>query len=507
MQPNTKKHLSAVGSLIKNLREERGVTQAEFAKRLGTTQSAVARIEGGQQNVSAGLLSRIGDILNKSVIQVSDGAINLEIEGGHPLVGSITTKTSKNCAVGLICASLLNKGETTLQNVPKIEEVYRMIEVLVSIGVSVRWDKNDLIIKPPPKLSLQEINKTSAEKTRSVIMLIGPLMHILKSFSRPHPGGCKLGARTVRPHFYALENLGVSIVSHKGRHDIRVGKPKNREVVLYESGDTVTENTLMAAARLPGVTTIKYASANYQIQELCFFLESLGVQIEGVGTSTLKIYGKPQIDTSISYSVSEDPIEAMFMLAAAIVTKSRITIKRCPIDFLEVELLKLKKMGFRYKVGKSFKALNGRTRLADIETYPSRLTALEEKIHPNVYPGLNIDNIPFFAIIATQAKGQTFIHDWVYEGRAIHYKELDKLGAEIILADPHRVYINGPTELRPSEVICPPALRPAAIILIRMLAAKGRSVLRNVYSINRGYEDLVRRLNNLGAHIKILREL
>jgi len=160
-------------------------------------------------------------------------------------------------------------------------------------------------------------------------------------------------------------------------------------------------------------------------------------------------------------------------------------------------------MGFNYKIIKKYKCLNGFTKLADIKTFPSELVALEEKIHPLPYPGLNIDNLPFFVPVATQAKGTTLIHDWVYENRAIYYMELNKLRANIILADPHRVYVDGPSELKAAEIICPPALRPAAIILIAMLAAKGTSLLRNVYSINRGYENLVSRLNQLGAKIEI----
>lgn len=501
------KQLSVLGALIKNLREERGITQAEFANRLGTTQSAVARIESGQQNVSTRLLSRVSAVLEKDIIQVNTGAINLQIEGGHKLSGTIDVKTSKNSAMGLLCASLLNKGQTTLARVPKIEEVFRMIEVFQSIGISVRWEQDDLIIKPPEHPDLRALNRDSGEKTRSVIMLIGPLSHVLKKFAVPHPGGCRLGQRTMRPHFYALENLGVEIKTTHGDYKVDVGKPRSREVVLYESGDTVTENVLMRAARLPNTTVIKYASANYQVQDLCFFLQRLGVKIEGIGTTTLVVTGKKEeISMDVRYEISEDPIEAMFMLTAAIVTKSNITIRGCSIDFLELELLRLKKMGFRYHMSKRYKAQNGRTDLVDIETFPSSLHALEEKMDARPYPGPNIDNLPFFAAIATQAKGQTFIFDWVYEGRAIYYKELDKLGADIILADPYRVYINGPSELKASEVICPPALRPAAIILISMLGAKGVSVLRNIYSINRGYEGLVRRLNNLGAHIKILRE-
>ena len=196
----------------------------------------------------------------------------------------------------------------------------------------------------------------------------------------------------------------------------------------------------------------------------------------------------------------------MFFLSVAIVTKSSITIKRCPIDFLEIELLKLEKMGFRYKILKKYKALNGETNLVDIKTFPSKLTALEEKIESRPYPGLNIDNLPFFAVIGTVAEGQTFIHDWVYEKRAIYYKDLEKLGADTILADPHRFYVNGPTKLRATEAICPPALRPAAILLVGMLGATGTSILRNVYSINRGYEDLASRLSKLGAKISVFKE-
>ncbi len=193
----------------------------------------------------------------------------------------------------------------------------------------------------------------------------------------------------------------------------------------------------------------------------------------------------------------------MFFLASAIVTKSVVTIKKCPIDFLELELLKLKKMGFKYEIKKTYKGENGFVNLVDIKTFSSNLTALKEKIHPLTYPGINMDNIPFFAVIATQAEGETFIHDWPYEKRTIYYAELEKLGASVVLADPHRVYIKGKTALHATEIVSPEALRPAAIILIGMLAAKGTSILRNVYSIKRGYEDIANRLNKLGAKIEV----
>ncbi|MEI6528458.1 MAG: UDP-N-acetylglucosamine 1-carboxyvinyltransferase [bacterium] len=497
--------LSSIGQLIKELREKRGITQVEFAEKLNTTQSAIARIESGEQNLTTEMIQKISNALEREIVTVSKGAMNFEVDGGHKLSGTITTKTSKNGAMGIISASLLNKGRTTIKNVPKIEEVYRMVEVLESIGVNIKWSGNDLEIQAE-NINLKNINKISAEKTRSIIMLIGSLVHRLKRFSLPQSGGCKLGARTVTPHLFALENYGINIVSKSKSYEVSAPKLKPAEYALYESGDTVTENALIAAAMIPGKSVIKFASANYMVQDLCFFLEDLGVKIDGIGTSTLTVYGIKEINKNVTYHLGEDPIDTMFFLATAVVTNSSIEIKRCPINFLEIELLKLKKMGVRFKLSKTYKGLNGRIDLVDIKTSPSKLTALQDKIEAHPYPGLNIDNLPFFAVIATQARGQTLIHDWIYEKRAIHYKELDKLGADTILADPHRFYVNGKAELKPAEVICPPALRPAAIILIGMLGAKGKSVLRNVYSINRGYEEIAERLNALGAKIKILRE-
>ena len=331
-------------------------------------------------------------------------------------------------------------------------------------------------------------------------------MHHLKKFSLPQSGGCKLGSRTVRPHFYALEHFGVDINVTEDAYKVSYQAKKPKEIILYESGDTVTENALMAAALSPGATTIKYASANYMVQELCTFLETVGVKIEGIGTTTMTVHGIKEIKQPIEYTLSEDPTDSMFFLAAAAVTHSAITIERCPIEFLELELLKLEKMGFKYSKSKEYISHNGRTRLVDIKTKPSKLVAMGEKIYARPYPGLNIDNLPFFAVIATQATGQTLIHDWVYEKRAIYFTELDKLGGETILADPHRIYINGPSKLHANELVCPPALRPATILLIAMLGASGTSILRNIYSINRGYEKLVERLTDLGAKVDYLEE-
>jgi len=509
----TDTYLIRIGALIRDARRHKGMTQSELADLLRTSQSAVARIEQGKQNLSLEMLARIGENLDSEFVSLGvAGPQHLRIVGGKKLSGSIPVKTSKNAAVGLLCASLLNKGRTTLRNMARIEEVNRIIEVLTSIGVRTRWlpDSNDLEITPPSHLQLDRIDEAAARRTRTVIMFLGPLLHEVESFKLPYAGGCDLGTRTVEPHLTALKHFGLDVVATHGVYEAKVspGVAPERSIVLTERGDTVTENVLMAAARHPGRTVIRNASSNYMVQDLCFFLEKLGVRVDGIGTTTLTVDGVGDIDVDVEYFPSEDPIEAMSLLAAAVVTESAITIQRVPIEFLEIELATLEGMGMQYSLGEEYVALNGRTRLVDLTTIPGPLRAPIDKIHPMPFPGLNIDNLPFFAIIAACAEGTTMIHDWVYENRAIYLTELNKVGAKVQLLDPHRVQIEGPTpKWRAAEVVCPPALRPGVVILLAMLAAPGTSVLRNIYVINRGYEDLAERLNTLGATIETFRDI
>lgn len=493
-----------IGYFIKELREHRGMTQEQFAKALNTSQSSIPRMEKGEQNFTTELLSKISNVLDHQIVSIND-SIDFEVNGGKKLNGTIKTNFSKNGSVGLLCASLINSGKTTLHGIARIEEVYRVIEILESIGVVVKWiNQNTLIIIPPKKFNLENINIESAIKTRSVVMLIGPLIHKLSSFSLPHSYGCNLGKRTIAAHIFALEKLGVKIKTTAKNYEITKRKLKRGEIVMYESGDTACENVLTASALIPGTIKINFTSANYMVQEVCFFLEVLGVKIDGIGTSTLTVHGIVEINKDIEYWNSEDPIESMMFISAAIVTDSHITITRAPIDFLSLEIEKLKRMNLKYKISKIYYSYNGRTKLVDIEIFPSKLKALNDKLHSNPYPGINIDNLPFFVPIAIHAKGQTMIHDWVYENRAIYLTELNRLGADITLADPHRLYIKGGTPLKGAQVVCPPALRPSMVILISMLGASGTSILRNVYMINRGYEGIAERLNSIGADIKII---
>ncbi len=499
-----------IGNLIQNTRQSRGFTQSQLAESLGTSQSAINRIERGGQNISLEMIARIGDVLSSEIVSLAaPGSVNFRIHGGRKLSGNITVNTSKNAAVALLCGALLNKGKTTLRKVARIEEVNRIIEVLHSVGVKTRWlENNDLEITPPANLKLEDMDTEAAKKTRTIIMFLGPLLHRYKKFKLPYAGGCNLGTRTVEPHLDGLRHFGLEVEAKTGFYDVSSKKKKSTEaIILSERGDTVTENVLFGAALTNGTTIIRNASPNYMVQDVCFFLEKLGVKIEGIGTTTLKVHGLQEINKNIEYSISEDPIEAMSFLTAAIVTHSEITIKRAPIEFLEIELVTLKKMGFEYKLSQEYTADNGHTRLVDITTKPSKLQALKDKIHAQSFPAINMDNLPFFAVIAASAKGRTLIHDWSFENRAIYLTELSKLNASVELLDPHRIYIEGPTKWKPAELITPPALRPAVVILLGMLAAPGVSTLRNIYSIARGYEDLANRLNSIGAKIESFREI
>lgn len=431
--------------------------------------------------------------------------MHYKVTGGKTLSGTVVTNISKNAAVAMFAASLLNRGKTTLKKMPRIEEVKRLYEVMESIGVSLEWkESGDIEIIPPAQFDLSNLNKASAERTRSIALFIAPLAHVLGSFELPAPKGCNLGKRSLGAHIDALEKLGIVVSGNEETHTYHIETKNARaaEIVMYEASDTGVENVLMAAARVPGITTIKFASANYMVQDLCVFLEACGVKIEGIGTSTLIVHGVEDINADIVGYPSEDPIESMFFISLAATTGSQISIKRCPIDFLELELYTLQQMGLKYTKESCYLAENNHTKLCDITVFPSTLTAAPEKIAARPYPGINIDNLPFFVPVATQATGRTLIHDWVYDGRAHYYMEMTKLGAKMELADPHRVFIEGPTKLHAANVEAPPALRPATLLLIAMLAAEGDSTLFNVYPINRGYENLHERLRTLGASIE-----
>ena len=241
---------------------------AQLAEAIGTSQSAINRIENGGQNISIEMVARISEVLNNNIMMVNhSGKMNFRVHGGKKLSGEIRVNTSKNAAVGLLCASLLNKGKTTLRKVARIEEVNRIIEVLNSIGVKTRWlEGNDLEIMPPARLKLENMDIEAAKRTRTVIMFLGPLLHQYRDFRLPFAGGCNLGKRTVEPHLSGLRCFGMDVAAESEYYHAQTKVISgNRTILLTERGDTVTENVIMAAALSPDTTIIRNASPNYMV--------------------------------------------------------------------------------------------------------------------------------------------------------------------------------------------------------------------------------------------------
>ncbi len=428
------------------------------------------------------------------------------ISGQKTLSGSISANAGKNGPVAILCAALMIRGTVVLKNMTRVEEVSRILEILQSIGVMHSWsDECTLELHTDVDLQMDAIDRKKCKMVRSSLLLLGALAAREKSYKLYKSGGCKLGERTVKPHLFALNKLGVHVESKEEYYGVTTAQLKGTNIVMYESGDTPTENAIMAAVLAEGETTLKFASANYMVQEVCRFLSKAGAKIEGIGSTTLHISGVTELQ-SVEYELSPDPIEAFAWISLACTSKNELTIKNCALDFLELELEKLSVMGQTFSMLNERVSPDSHFRVVDIRITPSQLVALPDKISPRPFPGLNIDNLPLFVPILTQAQGRTLVHDWIYENRALYYLELQKFGAKVMLLDPHRVLVEGPTALMGNEVICPPAIRPAMSVLICMLSASGDSILRNAYWIERAYTDLVPRLSSIGAHIERIDE-
>ena len=225
-------------------------------------------------------------------------------------------------------------------------------------------------------------------------MLIGSLVHFVPKFEIPHAGGCKMGERTIAAHKFGLESFGVHIKTKESAYEVTCKKPKPGNTTLYEASDTGTTNLLRAAALVPKKSVLHFATQNYMVQDVIGYLRACGVTIEQLGPASLVVTGVKEINQDIEYWNSEDPIEAMAFITAGLVTGSTLTIKRCPIDFLRLELMKLKKMRERFTVSKEYLSNNGTTKLVDITVKPSKLKALGDKIHPLPYPGVNVEICP-----------------------------------------------------------------------------------------------------------------
>ena len=416
------------------------------------------------------------------------------IHGGKPLRGEIDVRGAKNAAFPILAATILTSKDCVIANVPLIEDVYRTLEILQGMGATVEWLGERKVKINTAVLDPTKIKKEIVSRFRGSVLLLGPLLARFGNVSLPKPGGDIIGARPIDTHLDAFSQLGVKVLASNGK--VVLEKPKHltgRNVILNEFSVTATENMLLFAALQPQPITIKTADQDYPIQELTKALQHMGVKITLVGPHAIAVRGKREL-RGMNHTLMFDPIEAGTFLVLAAAARGEVTVKNVETRFLELFLKKLKEFGVPLRV------VSERNGVADIKVSPWRKIKID-RIQTFIYPGIHTDLQSPLGVLATQAKGSTLLHDPLYPGRLKYLEELNKMGAEIYIADPHRAIINGPTKLFGND-LGTFDLRGGAALIIAALIAKGKSTISNIYQVDRGYEKIEERLQKLGADIK-----
>jgi UDP-N-acetylglucosamine 1-carboxyvinyltransferase len=411
------------------------------------------------------------------------------INGGRPLKGEIDVRGAKNAAFPLLAGTILTKQDCTVSNLPLIEDVYRMIEILEGMGAHVKWKGERSVTINTRALNPTKIQKDLVLKFRGSVLLFGPLLARFGKVKLPLPGGDIIGPRPIDTHIDAFSQLGVQAKVKKKEIELRQPKTlKNTEVILNEFSVTATENILLFAALQSKQITVKTADQDYPIQELITFLKRLGVGIETSGLHVLTIKGKKLLKGA-KHTLLYDPIEAGTFIVLAAAARGDVLVKNVELQYLELLLKKLRDFGVPLEIKKR-----------NVHVRPWKTLRID-KIQSFIYPGIHSDLQSVLGVLATQATGSTLLHDPLYEGRLKYLEELNKMGAEIYFTDPHRAIINGPTRLYGTDLGAFD-IRGGAAVIIGALIAKGKSAISNVYQVDRGYEHIEERLQKLGADIK-----
>lgn len=425
------------------------------------------------------------------------------INGQNKLHGEIDVSGMKNAATPILSAILLTKNKVTLHNIPVIEDVKNMIKILESIGVKVTWLSDNSAEFDPSNLDMSTLDARLMKKIRSSILLLGSFLGRFGNVTIPEPGGCIIGNRPMDYHLLALKDLGVEIEIDRDLYHFKTEGLKGNYIIMSGFSVTGTENIVMTAVLAKGKTTIKLAACEPHVQDLCNFLNTMGAKINfGRDAHTIEIEGVEELHGT-EYTIIPDQIEAGTYAILAVTTRSNIIINNIVEEHLDIILTKLKQVGANIEVlhnrtnpkGSTFKPTTS------IEIKPSQhLTAVRE-ITTYPHPGFPTDLQSVFGVLATQSTGTTIMHDTIYEGRMGYVGELFKMGANAIVADPHRAIITGPTPLYGTEIKTLD-LRAGATLIIAALIAQGQSTLDNVEIIDRGYEKIEEKLAKLGADIK-----
>ncbi len=414
-------------------------------------------------------------------------AAKLIIRGGKPLDGEITVGGMKNAVTPILAATLLVSGPCRLANVPRLSDVERMLDILRSLGAKVDWTGEHELTVDARRADIASIDAKAVKSMRSSILLLGPLLSRFHQVELPEPGGCIIGNRPIGPHFTALETLGAKIDRTGSLYRLTTAGLKGAVIVLPEFSVTATENAIMAAVLAEGRTVIKLAAAEPHVQDLAKFLNAAGARISGAGTHTVVIDGVDRLK-AVEHRVIPDQIETGTFAVLGAVTKGTLRIRGVEPEHLDIILLNLRRAGVNFTVDRGVLTLGSQSSLAAF------------KLQAMPYPGFPTDLQAPFGVLATQCDGTTLIHDPLFEGRLGYVNELVKMGANAVICDPHRVLISGPTPLYGQE-IRGLDLRAGATLVIAGLIAQGETVLHGAEIIDRGYENLDRRLAALGADI------
>ena len=422
------------------------------------------------------------------------------IEGGIPLKGEVTPAGNKNAALPMLAATLLSEEPIILHNLPAIRDVQDMRKLLQSMGADVVDLGGDSWQITAKKLEPQALDLELSRRIRASILLAGPITARCGELRLPPPGGDVIGRRRLDTHLLALEALGAEVHYDRILEFSAQGGLKGANILFDEASVTATENAVMAAVLAEGKTVIRNAASEPHVQELCHFLNSLGAKIEEIGSNTLHIEGVPRLHGG-EFTIGADYLEVISFLGAAVVTKGNIRIRNAGVKYLDMVKIVMERLGVSWEVEGDDLLISNEQKMKVIPDYGGAIP----EIKTNVWPAFPTDMISIVITIATQSEGTVMFHDWMYSGRMYFTDKLVSMGAKIILCDPYRCIVQGPSPLY-AERVDSPDIRAGMALLLAALAADGKSTIRNISQIDRGYADVEAKFKALGARIERVKE-
>ena len=417
------------------------------------------------------------------------------VEGGHSLSGTIRPAGNKNAALPAIAATVMSSEPVTLQNIPRIGDVETLLELVTTLGADVRWDDENAVTIDASGVSSGTVDRALSERIRASLLLAGPLLARFGRVDLPPPGGDVIGRRRMDTHFLAFEALGAT-VRLAGGFEIEAKDLRGADFFLDEPSVTATENAIMAAVLAKGDSLIRNSASEPHVQDLCGLLNAMGARIEGIGTNQLRISGVPELGGA-TFAVGSDHIETGSFLGLAAVTGSEIVVEGAPVEHLDSTLLGFRRLGVEVSVDGDTLTVHG-DRACRVA---SDAFGAVPKIDDGPWPAFPADLTSIAVVTATQCDGTVLVHEKMFESRMYFTDKLVGMGARIILCDPHRAVVVGPSALQ-GTALESPDIRAGMAMLIAALGAEGTSHIHNVTQIERGYERIDERLKALGARIE-----